>query len=270
MGPPKSDASLIKDLGTKIDAMKKHFDSSIDALKGEIDDLGSMKREMIGAMNTINGEIYELRSMKSEIIELKSLLAERNSTIEKMEEELIMVKNKCKKMENLIDDEDAYVRRESLIFSGPMVTNADANENCSSFIREKIKDKMKIVLKPEDISVTHRLGPKQVSQGPDKRPITVRFTRRDTKREILFTKRDNTETKSALYVSESLTPKRRTIHYALRQIKKKYPEKMTGFNTLEGRVFAYTKTPRSLDKSRKNDQKHVINTHDALQDFCKQ
>ena len=266
----KPDATLIKEMSSKFDSLRKHFDSSIDALKCEVEDLRSLKREMIDSMNSLKVEVNELRSMKSEMVEMKALLAERNLIVSNLEEELANVKNKCKKMENLIDDEDAYVRRESLIFSGSMVTNADKNENCSTFIRDKIKDKMRIILKPEDISVTHRLGAKPANQGPDTRPITVRFTRRDTKREILFTKRDNTDPRNALYVSESLTPKRRTIHYALRQIKRKYPEKMTGFNTLEGKVFAYTKTPRSLPKSRKFDHKHVINTHDALKDFCKE
>ena len=168
-----------------------------------------------------------------------------------------------------MDEEDSYVRRESLIFSGPMTHNDQQSEDCSEFIRGRIKSKMNLELNASEISVTHRLGLKSAAQGPDKRPITVRFIRRDRKREILFTKRGSINKDSALYVSESLTPKRRTIHFALRQIKKKCPGKMTGYSTLDGRVFAFTKTARSIENSRKHDHKHVINTHEALVEFCK-
>ena len=212
----------------------------------------------------------EIQDMKSQVTELKEILECKVGVISKLEEEVCFLKAKCLKLENLVDEEDSYVRRESLIFSGPMTHNDDQNENCSEFIRGRIKSKMNIELNANEISVTHRLGPKSPAQGPDKRAITVRFIRRDRKREILFTKRDNVNHDSALFVSESLTPKRRTIHFALRQIKKKCPTLITGYSTLDGRVFAYTKTPRSIENSRKFDLKHVINTHEALVEFCRE
>ena len=149
-----------------------------------------------------------------------------------------------------------------------MIPPATTGEICSNVARQVLKDKLKIELQPNEISVCHRLGPKPKTHGPDTRPLTVRFCRRDTKRQILFTKRDNSDEATTLHVNESLTPKRRTIMFALRQIRKAHPTIITGCNTLEGRCFAYTKMPDSLPNSRSKDRKHVINTHDALVAFC--
>ena len=45
--------------------------------------------------------------------------------------EVSSLKQKVTKLENLIDNEDAYVRSESLILSGTMVPTSQALENCA-------------------------------------------------------------------------------------------------------------------------------------------
>ena len=117
--PPRSETSaMIQNISQKLDLFRKDLDDSMNALKGEVNELRSLKREMD---------------------DIKASLAQKDQMIEQLANELAEVKIDNKRMANLIDDEDAYVRRESLIFSGSMISNSDRNENCSSFIREKIK-----------------------------------------------------------------------------------------------------------------------------------
>ena len=206
--------------------------------------------------------------MKDEISSLRALITTRDDTIDDLKSEVTSLRSKVGKLENLIDDEVAYIRRESLIFSGSIIPLKQNDEICSDVARKVLKEKLKLELQPNEISVCHRLGPKPKTQGRDTRPLTVRFGRRGAKRQILFTKRDNSDPNTILHINESLTPKRRAIVFALRQIRKANKDFVTGCNTLEGRCFAYTKLPGSLPNTRSKDRKHVINTHEKLVEFC--
>ena len=207
--------------------------------------------------------------LKDEIVSLKKLLSEKDQHIDEMKVEITLLNKKVTKLENLVDEEDAYVRRESLILSGTIIPPSTPGEICSNVARKALKDKLNLEVQANEISVCHRLGPKSNTQAHDTRPLTVRFCRRETKRQVLFARTDNSHPNSTLYVNESLTPKRRTIMFALRKMKKLHPTIITGCNTLEGRCFVYTKMPASLPNSRSRDRKHVVNTHDALVDFCR-
>ena len=81
-------------------------------------------------------------------------------------------------MENLIDDEDAYVRRESLILSGTSVPPAANGEICANVAHQVLKNKMKFEINPNVITVSHRLDPKPQNQAGHKRPLVIRFCRR--------------------------------------------------------------------------------------------
>ena len=235
--------------------------------KAPCNDKNTVSDDTQAIMDAMNAQFRELRD---EISSLKEMMSSRDDCIQTLTEEVSTLKEKIQKLENLVDDEDAFVRRESLILSGTAVPPATNGEICSNVAREVLKNKIKLELDPNEISVCHRLGPKPQAQGPDTRPLTVRFCRRDTKRRILFTKRDNADPRYTLHINESLTPKRRTIMYALRQIRKAHPNIVTGCNTLEGRCYAYTKLPGSRPNTRAQDRKHIINTQDALVDFCSQ
>ena len=128
-------------------------------------------------------------------------------------------------MENLIDDEDAYVTRESLILSGTSVPPAANGEIYANVASQVLKDKMEFEI---NISVFHRLGLKPQNQAADKRPLVMRFCRRDLKRQILFTKLDNNNPNDTLYTNESLTKKRREIMYALRIMSNFHRDIVTG------------------------------------------
>ena len=216
----------------------------------------------------------EMETMKSEF---SDLLKKKNEEIIALNQQVDSLKDRVIKLENSIDDEDAYVRRDTVIFSGNCIPESSQGEICSNIIQEIVQDKLKIRLKSEDISVAHRLGKKPINQGPDRRGIIVKLCRRETKSELFMAKRNLPRTSSiSLYINESLTPKRNTILFALRQMKKAHPNIISGCSSYDGRIYAYTKPSpnasafRGANSSTPRNVRHLINTHASLIDFCHQ
>ena len=208
-------------------------------------------------------------SMKNEISNLKKLLTTQSNNMEKLAAENQSLREKVSRLENSLDDEDAYVRRETIIFNGSAIPPSTTGEICNHVIRKVIKDKLKIQIQEADISVAHRAGKKPSTQGPDRRGIQVRFCRRDVKRQIMMTKRDNSDANNTLFSNESLTPKRRSILYTLRQMKKKFPALIKGCTSQDGRIYAFTPSPSATSATRPRDRKHLVNTQEALADFSR-
>ena len=162
-----------------------------------------------------------------------------------------------------MDDQDAYERRDTVIVSGSSLPEVSPGENSREVALRVLKDKIKVELQPTEISTVHRLGRPPTTQTPDKRPFIIKLCRRDTKRELLRAAKEQNST-SPIYINESLTPKRSTILYTLRQVKKAHPSLVTGCTSIDGRVFAFTK---STSPGGRN-VRHLVNTHDGLVKFC--
>ena len=243
------------------------------ATKFTIDSLGDEGKFIYNSLNkkldTLINKFTKCDEMQTEMATLKELLTDKCNVISKLEDKVCTLETKIAKLESTFDDEDAYVRRDTVIFNGTEIPPSTPGEICSNIIRDVIKKKLKINLQPSDISVAHRSGKKPLNQTPDRRGIHVKFCRRDTKREIMMTKRDNSDPQHTLYNNDCLTPKRRTILFALRQMKKKFPGLVKGCTTQDGRVYAYTPPPASAPATAR-DRKHLIITHDALVEFCRE
>ena len=70
------------------------------------------------------------------------------------------------------------------------------------------------------MNTAHRIGMKLDTQALDKRSIIVKHLR-DTKRQIISASRNDKAI--GLFINENLTPLRRNIFYALRQIRRAHP-----------------------------------------------
>ena len=82
------------------------------------------------------------------------------------------------KIRDTADEQDAYTRRDSLIFSGETVPEG---EDCVKIVRKIVREDLKLNIDPL-ISTAHRLGkPPASNNTPDKRDIIARFCQRDTK-----------------------------------------------------------------------------------------
>lgn len=189
-------------------------------------------------------------------------LAEKIKEVDGLNLEVNSLKVKVAKLEEKIDDGDAYERRDTIVFSGGAVPQVSDGENCSTTVKNIVKEQLKINLALSDISTAHRIGKKTETQQPDRRNIIVKMCRRDLKNDILHQCR---EQKPDLFVNEHLTPSRNTIFYVLRKMKKDFPNKIAGCNTIDGKVFAWIK---SKNKDERNTRV-LVNTHLKLEDISR-
>ena len=167
-------------------------------------------------------------------------------------------------LRNDLDSQDQYVRRETLIFSGDTVPAWKKDENCMEMICQLIPDKLgaDIEVTTADISVAHRLGPKPKAPAEDRRSIIVRFCRRSVKYAIL--NRSRREKRKDLFVNESLTPTRLKIVRALKRAKNDHPDKISGYQTYDGSIYAWVKPANPNAQC----SRVLLNTLDDLEKFC--
>ena len=182
-----------------------------------------------------------------------------------MKEEIATLRKKVLDLEEKIDDNEAYERRDTVIFSGTDIPTAQEAEDTVKVITTLVKDKIGVVMKKDDISVAHRLGPKRNTQGIDKRSIVVKLCSRDTKLDLM--KACKAVKPKNIYINESLTRPRAFALYGLRKAKKKFPSKVAGYGSYEGRLYAWVKPPNPTDPRARNG-KMLINTCDQFKDFC--
>ena len=168
--------------------------------------------------------------------EFRMQMAEKDKEIAKLNEVVSTLKCNVMKLEERLEDADAYERRDTLIFSGDAIPEAKTGENCSAIIKEIVKTKLHINMGDSDISTAHRMGKRMNNQRPDKRSIIIKLRRRDQKAGILHACR---QFKPDFYVNESLSPTRSTIMYALRKARKQFPRIISGCNSINGRVFVW-------------------------------
>ena len=206
--------------------------------------------------NLVNG----MKTSFEEVCRLK------DEEFSKLSSEVTSLKEQIVKLEEKIDENDQYERRDTLIISGPNLPLVTADENCAEIVRKIAQDKLQYILAPTDISVAHRLGPKPTSQRPDKRKIIVKFCRRNTKVDLLGAARRMKP--ENIFINESLTPQRQTILFALRRAKKECPRVISGSSTSDGRVYVWVKPQDSMNNSR--DTRLLVNSLTKLEEFCQQ
>ena len=250
------------------DVLKTINDS--DALTSETK---CMFKVLIDFMKTlVNDKDNKVNDLENKLEQEK---LDKETKISGMETELDHFKKVNKDLESQIckmkdthDELEAYGRRESLIFSGEKIKPYETDEDCVLIAKNIIKNDLKIQMDPL-ISTAHRMGrpPAPDSSAADKRPIIVKFCRRDDKFLVMKTASNKTTRVSGLFCNESLTRTRSKILYALRKAKKMKESPITGTSTLNGRVFVHHKASTTAPAGGQI-QKTEINTMDRLTDFC--
>lgn len=224
---------------------------------GDID-VGGLSKEGRLIVEAITKRFEDLQTL------LLNQLSEKECTIHQLSSEVDLLKSKVDKLEEQIDDADAYERRDTILISGPDLPVSTPGENCSQLICSVAKDKLKLEISPSDISTAHRFGKKPVTQAPDRRSILVKLCRRDLKHDLRYACK---QLKPKLYVNESLTPMRSTIMYALRQAKRKFPSVVSGCSSFDGKVCAWLKTSDSATMGGR-DSRVTVNTRHRLEELC--
>ena len=207
--------------------------------------------------------LNEMSKMKEELMDL---ISAKNVEIDSLKTDVVQLREQVKKLESYIDEEDSYIRKDTLIFSGTSVPEVATGENCITVVTNLLKNKLNLELNSSEINTAHRLGKRTESQMPDKRSLIVKLCRRDTKSQIISASR--AARVSGLYVNESLTPTRRSILYGLRQIRRAHPNLVVGCSSFDGKVFVYTKPAPNAPPNSRN-LRQMMNTREKLEMFCR-
>ena len=203
--------------------------------------------------------------LMNEFSKVHSQLASKNEEIACLKSEVNSLHSKVTNLESQIDEANAYERRDALVISGKDLPPSSNDENCSEIVKKLVKEKLRLEIDANSISTAHRLGKKDTNAQQDNRSIIVKLCRRETKYQIYSASR--TIRNPGLYVNESLTPTRRTVLYALRQMKRAHPNIVKGCSSFDGKIFAYTKPETSSPNAR--NVRHLVNTREKLQLFCR-
>ena len=219
-----------------------------------ISDLSDESKKIIDAITLkLDEKLEEIR------VEFRMALAEKAESIKILESQVKILQSRVEKLEDAIDEGDAYERRDTLIISGEGLPEVSQDESSVSVVCSVVKDKLKLNLQTSDISTAHRMGRKPASQAPDKRKLVVKLCRRDVKKDILMAAKN---LKPNIYVNESLTPIRSTILFVLRKMRRSHPNVIKGSTSMDGRVFAWIASdPGRPDSS---NVRVLVNSHTKL------
>lgn len=164
------------------------------------DELNKCKKDIT---DKLSEEIADLKAEFSEFVSSK------NAEIAEMKSEVNLLKTKVVKLENLLDDTEAYERRDTVVISGSSLPAFSPGENAGEIVKNLVKDQLRLDISSTDLSVAHRIGVKPPNQTIDKRPIIAKFCRRDSKREVILASKRVRN--GGLFVNESLTPSRKKV-----------------------------------------------------------
>ena len=198
----------------------------------------------------------ELRDEFSKICEAQ------DAQIAELKNEVSVLKKHVDTLEEKIEENDNYERRDTLVFSGSAIPGIQTTEVCSELVTGLIKNILKINISPGDISTSHRMNTRRNSTNQD---IIAKFCRRNLKTDILNACRKTKP--SNFFVNEFLTPQRQTIAYVLRRCKREFPNIVSGSSTFEGKVFVWVKPPNPSARGAK-DLRMPINSYSRLVEFC--
>ena len=95
--------------------------------------------------------------------------------------------------------------------------------------------------------------------------LLVKFKSLETKKKVMDTCKN---LKPNFYTSDDLSREKQNILYVLRQAKRKFPNKISGSTSLDGRIYVWLKTTESTSTGRNSNQRLMINSIEKLRVFC--
>ena len=108
---------------------------------------------------------------------------------------------KIDKLENLVDQQEQYSRRNCLLVHGIAETN---DENTDDLVLKTINEKLDVDIAEKEIDRSRRIGRKKDGQRP--KPVIVKLTRYNTRKKVFASKRKLKGT--SVSITESPTAKR--------------------------------------------------------------
>lgn len=194
----------------------------------------------------ISGQHWFCPSCNKGSVKLLQHVAKLQVELSECKEQIALLKAKQIELNFNHDKQEQYSRKDSVRISGILDPHTK-DENTNSAVIRVVND-LGVDLKPEDISVSHRLG--KLTSDYD-RPVIVKFVRRDTKRLIMMKKKALREKAGHenTYLNDDLTHTRYKICKELRRLSK------TVF-TRDGKIIV-------------KESETSYTTIDSYKDFCK-
>ncbi|KAI3381284.1 hypothetical protein SNEBB_002556 [Seison nebaliae] len=252
----KSGANLnAQEIKTQLASLSVKLDDQNDSL------ITVIVSEFNKSLNIITDHHTEIvQQLNDKIVSLENKLSayeDKSSAGDKAVNDELMLR--VRKLEEVVDNQKCFEKRDIVIMSGDYLPETTEGEDCAGIVRDAVKHALKINLKPEDISVAHRLGRRPLNQVPDKRKILFKLSDKSMKTDLFRACRS--ERPRQLYLNESLTPTRGAVHYVLRQVKRDRPDIVAKLWTRDGAV--------RLVKAGINQHPIALNTRDLLEDFLR-
>ena len=235
-----------KDGKTLVPAIIKLFEGFVKRIEVVMDE---MRKDFVGKIDVMREDFTKI-------------ITESDTKVTALQREVASLKKTVTKLEEKVEENDAYERRDTLIISGKKVPIVQNGENSAEMAIKCLKDNLNLVVSPGEVSVAHRLGAKPRDQRPDQRSFIVKFCRRETKRNVILAARRTKPTD--VFINESLTPQRHEIYQCLRRAKREFPEKINGCSTIDGSIYVWLKSPGAPDL------RLSMNTFERFESFCEE
>lgn len=254
----------------------KHYSPLIEATDSDSDSSNIITNSEIAKMNTDNQVLLTLAdtdvnriaeavkvSLKSEIVtEITSTVKnvftefvnEMKFEIAVLKQENTALKNENQELKLSIDELEQYGRRNAVRISGIPET---PQEDTDAIVRD-VASKMGVTINEEDISRSHRSGQPGKSYP---RQILVKFTRYNTKRKLLKSRREmkSVTTLKHVYINEDLTKRRQALYKKTRELLKQ--GKINKSWTWDGKIFLTDKSNKKKTRiDRQSDLDPFIGT----------
>ena len=189
-----------------------------------------------------------LEKLDSVRLEIVDQLKARDERIDKLESDVSVLKRENRNLRNRLDDIESNQRSDSLILSGDALPTATMNENPVQIVEDVLKSKLNIST-TDIILSAYRIGNKPVTQSPDRRKVMVKLKNSQSRIDIIHSCK--TVKPSQLYVSENLVQSRAELLYALRQAKKREPQKLLSCWSRDGRIYDLLKATSAQSNNYK-------------------
>ena len=220
---------LSKNIDEKFSAMQTQIQTFMGSVDSSVNKVMMSLDEVKQSLNKVNDEVEKLKrksiesdnlieSLKKEVTEIKETLNIQQLDVDAVNDEIGSLNDRFTKIEEEIENQQRYSRRENIIFHGlpenSSSAEGDEKQNMVRLLNKHVSGKS---WSGDDFTRVHRLGRGQ--RGGHPRPVIARFTRHDDKF-LVFGARENLKTEG-ISVSSDLTPKQRSEIKKLRDEGKK-------------------------------------------------
>ena len=123
----------------------------LNAFKPTTKDGRELKQTLTAFYEDLKCEFTKmLNDMKEEFI---ATITAKDKKIEELSSEVTLLHGRIQKLEEKIDDQEAYERRDTLIFSGEKLPTSTPQENCATIVCKLLEENLNLKINASDISV---------------------------------------------------------------------------------------------------------------------